>query len=961
MSGFDNDRGLDFQKLFGIHRMLTLYSAGTNQLIQFETLPKSGKSSQEPVDITILNEDPDNHPKEYWQSKVGKLSFKQQIACLKKIQDLVTQEENCLIGFISGEVLSRKAKAVECFFRHIEQCLTLPDSFNKEILSIFYTHEAVNLAIESLSGRDLAFYDYNLEAPKGLRTFARCRIKSIPEDTIRLAISQNLLDQLGVMTGTPEKSDDLFAELVGPCIETINARRGDFLSFEELLIPIINNATKMDRLIHPASKLDISPILEINKTQVQQNIHQSAIDLHDLFVHPAGIFQAQSASNSTKKLKIPDLFQWLKGWLDDKPNHPLLLLGDFGHGKTTLLQFLAAQLSTTFKRGNPIPVFLRLKEVFAEGVSLLQAIETAYEGRAEITEKIWREHVWLLFCDGFDELNVHHQHEPEWVSLRFTELVREAKNHNICMIISSRPVLFLDPGIRRNTIDLFDHAILEPFTEKQIRQWLEHWSKKQPLITWDDITTRQLQDIASTPVILFLIARMFHDELATEKRSFSRAEIYQRFFDWTARTGGLTEPGEGDKHRTPDNYREILQDIALLLFQHPNSSSGLLHYKILLAELNKRFSNLADLPQDNRLFVAHALRVGQPEHVEFIHQSLREFLVAEKLFLNIFSWKDLNEEYGEPLKLTMEKPLTLTKIYFFRDLVKDLKGSSNADLFINGFQELDLTEATFLLQNSSLIGGANHHHYIIKKNGATQSKTQPMAIHNALGNALLLDLLFDVYCYSGFGLEDETMVQNSLSGRLKRLLAFSDSDLQLNWIRELLQKSIKGLIWQGDIIQDVDLRQFDLSDSILKNISFQNCRFSNAAFNSIQNFPAIPQVIDTFVDCRFDNSSVSTFKGHGIHFTQCEFRGSLNFLTSHMVSASSHKFTDCRFINCDIFLSTRPNAFVFNACRFQDSIFASVSKAPLPANTVTLNECIMGSENKPWVFVSSPEQLISIP
>ncbi|KPA17651.1 hypothetical protein MHK_002126 [Candidatus Magnetomorum sp. HK-1] len=505
-----------------------------------------------------------------------------------------------------------------------------------------------------------SMFDLNQNALNSFFYFSRFEIKGFTLRELQLEICLMLCSKLNLQIKN-KKTNQLFNMHIIPMMNFLKSNENNYILFDKIIESFeksMKNSANDGFKVLTNNKTD--KILKINRSFYDHQVHSTNIKLGNLFVRPEGRFVfSEGNSQNEKEENITDIIGWISNKLLTEHQDFLLLLGDFGHGKTMLCQYLTAILSQNHKKDQPIPIYLPLRKFYITN-SLQRAVEKAVTPFI-LTDELWKNQKWIVFCDGFDELNVFHQNKMDWVILKFTELLNESHAPNIQIVLSSRPILFLDPKDRRQTVALFDHILLQPFKDNHIKAWLKNWNKTlKKNITFSMLKKRNLPDVVKTPVILFLVAQMFHDELISEDKRYTRSEIYKRFFDWTVKYGGLMEKGTPLKHSIPEQYRDILQEIAWIIFTHPDSASGILHYNVILNHLEDIFDQVPSHHFDNKIFIAHAFHSDKPYHIEFIHQSLREYLVAEKIFKILRSIKDEPEIYYNISyeKIITEKPIT---------------------------------------------------------------------------------------------------------------------------------------------------------------------------------------------------------------------------------------------------------------------------------------------------------------
>lgn len=326
---------------------------------------------------------------------------------------------------------------------------------------------------------------------------------------------------------------------------------------------------------------------------------------------------------------------------------PLLVLGDFGAGKSSLLTWFA--LTLLQKKINIVPILIPLRDL---GGARSRPLGDAL---SDHVQRVWQvdlhggkpapEVLYCLLCDGFDELNVTYLGDSHtaWVRECFGELRHLAERSDVCVIISSRRVLFMDadrPYFEGRDCARLD---LELFDEEDVGAWCAKYRRVKTLPDYFDVDflmARNLFPEVCTPLILYMTARLVdaNPQSFAEEREYSRAEIYHQFVDWTCETGGYHR--DGIKHRLPRDCRSMLQEVAMFMFQ---KGAAVVTERRLLSHLRDKYGERPEgIPVDRNLLVAHLFQPGASDDnaadvdagapIEFHYQSFREYLVAERVW-----------------------------------------------------------------------------------------------------------------------------------------------------------------------------------------------------------------------------------------------------------------------------------------------------------------------------------------
>ncbi|MEM9556847.1 MAG: CHAT domain-containing protein [Acidobacteriota bacterium] len=650
--------------------------------------------------------------------------------------------------------------------------------------------------------------------------------------------------------------------------------------------------------------------LDHNWQLLKKGVQGHSIELGDLWIAPKARLRPREDGPQSS---IVDVAQWLRDELETGRSLTLVL-GDFGHGKTTLLRYLTATLSARWTPGQPIPVFLVLREVQHPTAEISEMVAEVLKPFLRMTDGLWRRHRWILFCDGFDEMSLAFQHRMDWVSLSFSNFVRETRRTDVQVVLSSRPILFLDPMRRRETVERFDHLMLLPFDDHQVRSWLEHWSRHESPITFESLEERDLVEVARTPVLLTMIALIFHQRLQDLAAVRNRAEVYSHFFDWTAQWGGLPEPGDGPKQRVPENYRRILQEAAWLMFSHPAAESGLIPYEVLQAELAARLRDAETLDEeievDERIFVAHAFHERRRRHLEFIHQSLREYLVAEKA-LQVFRQIGTGEDWEWSLpviELQANRPLTRTKLVFFRELVETMPVDELQHLAVRAENLWYWPALLYALIQQAPDNLTRAPVFSLDDGQLVTEETQVLSPSITVGNLALLGFVFEAVIKQRLDVED-----SSLPSRLHGLSLYLSSDSGCEPLLDILRQSVERMRFRDLVFRGIDFSLFRLEDNVFERCRFIDCRFEESSLRG-SRFASLEGTPTVFERCTLQ--ALRRFDVHleGVEFDDCRLELLQGQSGTVIVDVTWRR---CHFKQCGIAHFYRRGSY--DRCLFEDT------------------------------------------
>lgn len=234
----------------------------------------------------------------------------------------------------------------------------------------------------------------------------------------------------------------------------------------------------------------------------------------------------------------------IEALLKEPKKHVLIVKADFGMGKSLTARTLAQRWAHQFLiERQPsseliLPVFIRCAEDLpSDDFNLEQVVRRAWKRQASNLdlelkttdaalappEKNQRT---VFLIDGLDEVIFDERRLKT-----FFERVREQTSSNHRFILLSRP------GALPPEQDLEDTPVIEilPWREKQIDGWLGHWRQAHEGAgpTLQELKARQLVKLASTPILLFMIAQTWSQD--SQGAGTSLSALYEGFFSQIAK------------------------------------------------------------------------------------------------------------------------------------------------------------------------------------------------------------------------------------------------------------------------------------------------------------------------------------------------------------------------------------------------------------------------------------------
>ncbi|MDG4830309.1 pentapeptide repeat-containing protein [Solwaraspora sp. WMMD1047] len=341
-----------------------------------------------------------------------------------------------------------------------------------------------------------------------------------------------------------------------------------------------------------------------------------------------------------------DLARTVRSWLGAESARLVLVLGDFGRGKTALLRHLALTLPESLPDVTPILVELRTLEKAPTLDELLgqhlirQDVEEINPEKLRYMVRSGR--IALLF-DGFDELElrVGYGNAADYLKVLLASVTDRAK-----LVLTSRSQHFRSTAQVRTALGDRVAALtatrmveLEDFTPGQIMAYLtnlyegDRAAAQARYDLLDEI--EDLLGLARNPRMLAFIARLDEDRLREVQRRqgrISAAELYRELVDfWLV--------GEADRQRHRGGLRTLGEQERLAactaLAKRLWAATGLtIPESDLSAEVSATLTRLAErgytADQATHTVGSGTLLVRTEDGgFTFVHQSIMEFLVAD--------------------------------------------------------------------------------------------------------------------------------------------------------------------------------------------------------------------------------------------------------------------------------------------------------------------------------------------
>ncbi|KAG9064417.1 hypothetical protein KI688_003607 [Linnemannia hyalina] len=227
----------------------------------------------------------------------------------------------------------------------------------------------------------------------------------------------------------------------------------------------------------------------------------------------------------------------------------MLVLGDSGAGKSTFNRHLEHELWQEYKAGGRIPLFVNLPSLERPEKDLVAEQLRTYNFLEDQIRELKLHRQFMLICDGYDESQLTS-------NLHTTNLFNRSGQWDVKLLVTCR-TQYLGPAYRsrfepkavnqytRVANDLFQQAVITPFTRDQIEDYVEHyvpleprtWVKKDYMDKLEAISN--LMDLVKNPFLLTLsleaLPTVVQGKADLSRLRVTRAELYDTFvMHWMA-------------------------------------------------------------------------------------------------------------------------------------------------------------------------------------------------------------------------------------------------------------------------------------------------------------------------------------------------------------------------------------------------------------------------------------------
>ncbi|KAK3842536.1 MAG: WD40-repeat-containing domain protein [Linnemannia gamsii] len=223
----------------------------------------------------------------------------------------------------------------------------------------------------------------------------------------------------------------------------------------------------------------------------------------------------------------------------------MLILGDSGAGKSTFNRHLEHLLWTDYSKGYPIPLHISLPAIREPEENVIEKQLRIYDFSNEQILEMKQHRQFIVICDGYDEsqltINLHKTNQLNQQNGWQTKMIITCRTQFLGPVYMERFVPQPTDHYHTARVDLFQEAVIAPFSKEQVRAYVTCYVplEPRPWVTDDYMlmltTIPNLVDLVKNPFLLTLTLEALPGLTRGQKKLSSikvtRVQLYDHFVD----------------------------------------------------------------------------------------------------------------------------------------------------------------------------------------------------------------------------------------------------------------------------------------------------------------------------------------------------------------------------------------------------------------------------------------------
>ncbi|KAF9114536.1 hypothetical protein BGW39_003330, partial [Mortierella sp. 14UC] len=336
----------------------------------------------------------------------------------------------------------------------------------------------------------------------------------------------------------------------------------------------------------------------------------------------------------------------------------MLILGDSGAGKSTFNRHLEHHLWNEYKQGGDIPLFINLPSIREPEVDMIRKQLKMYDFSDDQIQELKQHRRFFLICDGYDEsqqlINLHKPNQLNQPGQWNTKMVISCRSQYLGQNYRSRFIPQSSSHYGRTPAELFQEAVITPFSEDQVENYVEKFVEMQvPLGPWTTqdymvrlTTIPHLMELVRNPFLLTLALEALPVVTAGEQDlsaiNITRVQLYDTFVKrwFYANKKRLESSALSDQdRRTLDNLSDLdfvamginyAKKLATAIFDE-QGRNPIVQYNPITDKGSWKNAFFCSDPEVRLLQEASPLR-RTGSQFQFIHRSILEYFFSCTVF-----------------------------------------------------------------------------------------------------------------------------------------------------------------------------------------------------------------------------------------------------------------------------------------------------------------------------------------